>query len=264
MSQPLSGAERGKFSAAKAATALVKDGMKVGLGTGSTAAWLVRHLAEMVRKDGLRIQAAATSVQTATLAMELGIKTQSLDELGWLDVTIDGADEFDGQFNLLKGGGGALLREKIVACASDSMAVIADVTKGVANLGKFPLPVEVIPFGSECSSALIERALLELGYQTAKLVLRERGGSVFVTDQGNHIFDLHLDMIRDPKVLSQTLNDIPGVVENGLFLNMCDTIIIGFEDGSSETRRLVDGAIAISRANNIENLFPISGAENEI
>ena len=255
MSQALSGVERGKFSAAKAATAFVKDGMKVGLGTGSTAAWLVRHLAEMVRNNGLRIQAAATSVQTATLATKFGIKIQSLDELGWLDVTIDGADEFDSQFNLLKGGGGALLREKIVACASDRMVVIADDTKDVSNLGKFPLSVEVIPFGIECSSTLIERALLELGYQTAKPVLRERGGSVFVTDEGNHIFDLHLGMIIDPKVLSRTLNDIPGVVENGLFLNTCDTIIIGFEDGSSETRRFVDGAIGTSRADNIENLF---------
>ena len=255
MWQPLSGAERRKFSAAKAATTLVKDGMKVGLGTGSTAAWLVRHLAEMVRKDGLRIEAAATSVQTATLAMELGIKIQSLDELGWLDVTIDGADEFDGQFNLLKGGGGALLREKIVACASDRMVVIADVTKDVANLGKFPLPVEVIPFGIECSSTLIKRALVELGYHTAKPVVRERGGSVFVTDEGNHIFDLYLDVIMDPKVLSQKLNDIPGVVENGLFLNTCDTVIVGFEDGSSETRRFMDGAITTSRADNIENLF---------
>ena len=255
MLQPLCRTERGKFSAAKAATALVKDGMKVGLGTGSTAAWFVRHLAEMMRNDGLRIQAAATSVQTATLAMELGIKIKSLDELGWLDVTVDGTDEFDGQFNLLKGGGGALLREKIVACASDRMAVIADFTKDVTNLGKFPLPVEVIPFGIECSSTLIERALSELGYQRAKPMLRERGGSVFVTDEGNHIFDLHLDIIIDPTVLSQTLNDIPGVVENGLFLNKCDTVIIGFEDGSSETRRLVDGAIAISRADNIESLF---------
>ena len=259
MSQPLSGAERRKFIAAKAATALVTDGMKVGLGTGSTAAWLVRHLAEMVYNDGLYIQAAATSVQTATLAMELGIKIQSLDKLGWLDVTIDGADEFDSQFNLLKGGGGALLREKIVACASDRMAVVADVSKNVANLGKFPLPVEVIPFGIECSSTLIERALLELGYPTAKPVLRERDGSVFVTDEGNHIFDLYLDMITDPKVLSQTLNYIPGVVENGLFLNTCDTVIIGFGDGSSETRCLVDGATSISHAANIENLFSDNG-----
>ncbi len=255
MSQPLSGAEQGKFSAAKAATTFVKDGMKVGLGTGSTAAWLVRHLAEMVRNDGLRIQAAATSLQTATLAGELGIKIQSLDEIGWLDVTIDGADEFDGQLNLLKGGGGALLREKIVAFASDQMIVIADVTKDVASLGKFPLPVEVLPFGMQSSGILIERALLDLGYQTAKPVLRERDGSVFVTDEGNHIFDLHLDTVIDPEMLSQTLNGIPGVVENGLFLNLCDTVIIGFEDGSTETRRFEDGAMATSRADNIANLF---------
>ena len=255
MSQTLSGAEQGKFSAAKAATVFVKDGMKVGLGTGSTAAWLVKHLAEMVQKDGLRIQAAATSVQTATLATELGIKIQSLDELGWLDLTIDGADEFDRNFNLIKGGGGALLREKIVARASDQMIVIADITKDVATLGKFPLPVEVIPFGMESSSTLIERALLDLGYQTAKPVLRERNGKAFVTDEGNHIFDLHLDTVLDPAVLSQTLNDIPGVVENGLFLNMCETVIIGYEDGSSETRSLVDGALMSSRADNVENLF---------
>ena len=242
MLQSLPGAEQAKFSAAKAATTFVKDGMKVGLGTGSTAAWLVRHLAEMVRKDGLRIQAAATSEQTATLATELGIEIQSLDEIGRLDVTIDGADQFDGQFNLLKGGGGALLREKIIARASDRMIVIADNTKDVANLGKFPLPVEVIPFGMDSSRTIIEQALMDLGYQTEQPVLRERDGSVFVTDEGNNIFDLHLELILDPKALSQTLNDIPGVVENGLFLNICDTVIIGFEDGSSETRRLMDGA----------------------
>ncbi len=238
MSQALSGAERGKSSAAKTAAATVESGMKVGLGTGSTAAWLVKHLAVMVREKGLRIEAAATSVQTANLAAKLGIKVKPLDEIGCLDLTIDGADEFDNQLNLIKGGGGALLREKIVARASDQMIVIADASKDVEKLGKFPVPVEVIPYGLASSRSLIEQTLRDIGYPNAGIFVREKNGQRFVTDERNHILDLHLDRISDPLELSQMLNGIPGVVENGLFIDMCCSVMIGFADGTSETRSL--------------------------
>jgi ribose 5-phosphate isomerase A len=147
MSGELSPIDKAKFVAAKRAAAFVEDGMRVGLGTGSTAAWLVRCLGEMVRDDGLRIRGVPTSTRTAVLAREVGIEVISLDEARWLDITIDGADEFDGDLNLIKGGGGAHLQEKIVATASDQMIVITDASKEVETLGAFPLPIEVIPFG---------------------------------------------------------------------------------------------------------------------
>jgi len=147
MTSDLSPIDKAKFVAAKRATDYVESGMKVGLGTGSTAAWLVRCLGEMVRDEGLQIQGVPTSTRTAQLARDVGIEIITLDEAKWLDLTIDGADEYDGNLNLIKGGGGALLQEKIVATASDQMVVIADISKKVETLGAFPLPVEVIPFG---------------------------------------------------------------------------------------------------------------------
>lgn len=147
MPQDLSPIDKAKFVAAKTTGDYVKSGMKVGLGTGSTAAWLVQCLGEKVRDEGLRIQGVPTSTRTAQLAREVGIEVVSLDEAKWLDLTIDGADEYDGDFNLIKGGGGALLQEKIVATASDQVIIIADVSKKVETLGSFPLPVAVIPFG---------------------------------------------------------------------------------------------------------------------
>lgn len=247
MSDVLSPAEKEKSSAAKTAANTIESGMKVGLGTGSTTAWLIKHLALIMRQKGLRIEAAATSVQTANLALRLGIKVKALDEIGCLDLTIDGADEFDNQLNLIKGGGGALLREKIIARASERMIVIADPSKDVNNLGKFPLPVEVIPFGFASSQSLIKKTLGDIGYHDAKLVVREKNGKRFVTDEGNQILDLYLDKISDPLELSQRLNEIPGVVENGLFLNICGTVIIGFEDGTSEIRSLENGKSTMFR-----------------
>ena len=147
MAGELSPIDTAKFVAAKRAVEFVEDGMKVGLGTGSTAAWMVRCLGELVREEGLKVVGVPTSTRTAELASKVGVKTVSLDEAKWLDLTIDGADEFDPDLNLIKGGGGALLQEKIVATASDRMVVISDTTKKVEHLGAFPLPVEVIPFG---------------------------------------------------------------------------------------------------------------------
>ncbi len=230
----LSPQDRAKRAAAIRAAELVETGMKVGLGTGSTAAFLVRRLGERVRDEGLRVTAVATSERTASLAREVGIEVVGLDEAGWLDLTIDGADEVDGAFRLIKGGGGALLREKIVAAASDRMVVIADEGKRVGTLGAFPLPVEVIPFGWRATQRIIERELGSFDVDGRGAALRMRGGEVFVTDQGNHILDLALGRIEDPEGLAAVLNAIPGVVENGLFLGMCRTLVVGREDGTAE------------------------------
>ena len=192
MSGELSPIDQAKFVAAKKAVEYVEDGMRVGLGTGSTAAWMVRCLGEMVREDGLRIKGVPTSTRTAALAQELGI-----DEAKWLDLTIDGADEFDGELNLIKGGGGALLQEKIVATASDQMIVIADVGKEVESLGHFPLPIEVIPFGWQTTRALVEEMLVSMDVLGRDVTLRMSGDRPYVTDEGNHILDLQPATIVD-------------------------------------------------------------------
>ena len=162
MTGDLSPIDTAKFVAASRACEFVENGMRVGLGTGSTAAWMVRCLGERLRRDGLKISGVPTSTRTAELARKVGIDVISLDEAKWLDLTIDGADEFDGEMNLIKGGGGALLQEKIVATASDRMIVITDVSKEVETLGAFPLPVEVIPFGWQTTKALIEETLVNM------------------------------------------------------------------------------------------------------
>lgn len=221
-----------KNAAATAAVALVEDGMRLGLGTGSTAAFMVRRLAERVRAEGLRLRCAATSQATADLAGRLGLQIEALDDIGWLDLTLDGADEIDPDLNLIKGGGGALLREKIVARASDRMVVMADSAKVVETLGAFHLPVEVIGFGWQTTRELICRALADLGLEQRPVLLRQRDGQPFVTDEGNLILDLALERIPDARALSAALNRIPGVVENGLFLGICDLALIGQSDGS--------------------------------
>lgn len=240
MTSELSPIDKAKFVAAKQATEYVKSGMKVGLGTGSTAAWLVKCLGEMVRDEGLQIKGVPTSTRTAELAREVGIEVITLDEARWLDVTIDGADEYDGALNLIKGGGGAHLQEKVVATASDRMVVIADASKKVDTLGAFPLPVEVIPFGMRTTQALIEETLVGMDVLGRDVVLRQAGDAPFVTDEGNHIFDLHLKRIGNPRQLSLMLNQIPGVVENGLFLDICDTVVVGYGDGRVTVRDLED------------------------
>ncbi|HEY9022467.1 MAG TPA: ribose-5-phosphate isomerase RpiA, partial [Paracoccaceae bacterium] len=213
----LSPIDKAKFVAAKRAVDYVEDGMRVGLGTGSTAAWMVRCLGELVREDGLKIKGVPTSTRTAALAREVGIEVISLDEAKWLDLTIDGADEFDGELNLIKGGGGALLQEKIVATASDQMIVIADVGKEVETLGAFPLPIEVIPFGWQTTRALVEEMLISMDVLGRDVTLRMNGDRPFITDEGNHILDLHLNRIGNARQLAMVLNQVPGVVENGLF-----------------------------------------------
>ena len=238
MTDHLSPVETAKFVAAKRASEFIEDGMKVGLGTGSTAAWLVKCLGELVRDEGLKITAVSTSNRTADLAREAGIKVVSLAEARWLDLTIDGTDEFDADLNLIKGGGGAHLQEKIVATASDRMVVIADASKRVETLGKFPLPLEVIRFGWQATQVLVEETLVALEVAGQKTTLRLNGDKPFVTDEGNHVLDLHLQRIDNPRQLSMILNQIPGVVENGLFIDICDAVVIGHGDGSVEVEDL--------------------------
>ncbi|WP_323785138.1 ribose-5-phosphate isomerase RpiA [Thalassovita sp.] len=257
MTGELSPIDKAKFVAAKKSVEFVEDGMRVGLGTGSTAAWMVRCLGELVREDGLKIRGVPTSTRTAALAREVGIEVISLDEARWLDVTIDGADEFDAEFNLIKGGGGALLQEKIVATASDRMIVISDVSKEVENLGAFPLPVEVIPFGWQTSKALVEEMLDSMDVLGQSSTLRMNGDSPFFTDEGNHIIDLHLTRIGNPRQLAMVLNQIPGVVENGLFIDICDTVIVGFGDGRVQVRDINDDSVEEDKLEFVDsdNLF---------
>ena len=230
----LSSDDKAKYVAAKRAVEFVEDGMKLGLGTGSTAAWMVRCLAERVRKEDLRIQGVPTSARTANLARELGLEVITLDEAGRLDITIDGTDEFDANLSLVKGGGGALLQEKIVASASDKMIVIADFDKCVTHLGQFPLPIEVLGFGLKSTQNQIASLLATQDVAGRDITMRMAGDAPFMTDEGNYILDLHLGRIVNPTKLAIALNQVPGVVENGLFINICDLVVLGASDGTLE------------------------------
>jgi ribose 5-phosphate isomerase A len=223
-------ADEQKKAAAQAALEYIRPGMKVGLGTGSTANHFIRALAAKVRLENLDIECVPTSGQTNQLASSLGLRMTTLEKHPLLDVTVDGADEFDGNFQLIKGGGGALLAEKIVASSSRYMIVIADQSKQVETLGKFPLPVEVVPFGVKATAWKIERALRLLNL-TGKLVLRVKDGKPFRTDNGNTIIDVSLGAIPDPNRLSIYLNNVPGVVEDGLFIDICSIVLMGTDKG---------------------------------
>jgi ribose 5-phosphate isomerase A len=219
-----------KKAAANASLAFVRDGHIVGLGSGSTAEYAVRLLGERVQV-GLKIRGIPTSQRTRELAEGVGIPLTTLEEFPEIDVTIDGADEIDPELQLIKGGGGALLREKIVASASKRMVVIADSSKRVQILGKFPLPVEVIPL----AEPLLSRKIAALG---ASVKLRQYAyGNPFVTDEGHHILDCHFSEIPDPRGLTRQLDAIPGVVEHGLFVDMATVALIGKGDDVVEFRR---------------------------
>ena len=219
-----------KIKAAAAALEHVEDGMKLGIGTGSTADEFVRLLAEKVA-GGMKVEGVPTSERTARLCLELGITLRSLDELPELDLTIDGADELDRHLTLIKGGGGALLREKIVACASKKMIVIADETKQVDVLGAFPLPIEINAFGQVATRIAIERAASRLGL-SGDLKLRSAGADLFYTDGGHLIIDASFGRIPDAEALSAELAAIPGVVEHGLFINIATLAIIAGPAGA--------------------------------
>lgn len=216
-----------KRAAAARALEFVRDGMKVGLGTGSTAEAFLELLGERIRA-GLIITAAATSERTASKAKNLGISTVPLEQLAPLDFTIDGADEADHDFNLIKGGGGALLREKIVASASRRMIVIADGSKLVERLGRFPLPVEVAEFGHKVTVEKIRSALYDCGHEGVALVLRQSGDAIYRTDGGNVIYDCALGSIGQPENVARALKSVTGVVEHGLFVGLATTLIVAY------------------------------------
>lgn len=218
-----------KIKAAAVALDFVSDGMRLGIGTGSTAEEFVRLLAVRVA-EGLSVIGVPTSERTAQLCRELGVPLTTLDETPELDLTIDGADELDNALSLIKGGGGALLREKIVAAASKKMIVIADETKVVETLGRFPLPIEVNRFGLEATKIAIVRATADLGL-AGPITLRLKEGETFITDGGHYILDASFGRIPDPKALSCALYAVPGVVEHGLFLGLASVAIIAGSGG---------------------------------
>jgi ribose 5-phosphate isomerase A len=223
-----------KRRAAAAALAFVENGMRLGIGTGSTAAHFVSLLGQRVAK-GLDVIGVPTSEATARLAREAGVPLTTLDDCPELDLVIDGADEIGPRLALIKGGGGALLREKIVAYAAARMIVIADSGKHVRELGAFPLPIEVVPFGLTATALAIEQAAVELGLSLA-LDVRHAGPSPYVTDGGNRILDASFGRIPDPEALAGRLSEIPGVVEHGLFLALADLALVASPHGVIELK----------------------------
>lgn len=222
--------DKEKEAAARASLQFVKDGQVVGLGTGSTAAYFIKLLAEQV-KDGLRIRGIPTSIRSRELALSLGIPLLTLDDCQEIAVTVDGADEVDPQLRLIKGGGGAMLREKIVASATKQLVIVADSSKQVPVLGKFPVPVEVIPF----AQVLVAKRIRALG---AEIRLRTGAdGKPFVTDENNHILDCWFGVIRDVEGLARQLSDMPGLVEHGLFIGMASVALFARGSEIVELRR---------------------------
>lgn len=219
-----------KQAAARKALDLVEPGMKVGLGTGSTAAEFVKLLGERVAA-GLDVAGVPTSAATARLAREAGVPLIDLDDAGTLDLTVDGADEIDGALRLIKGGGGALLREKLVARASRRMAVVADESKLVETLGAFPLPVEIVPFGVRATIDRIAQVLEHADVDSRTLNLRMHTGKPFLTDGGHMIVDCALARIGRPDTLADALKLLPGIVDHGLFLDLASCAIVAGQDG---------------------------------
>jgi ribose 5-phosphate isomerase A len=219
-----------RAAAAEAAVAEIRDGMLIGLGSGRTAACAVRAVGRRIAQ-GLRVECVATSGATEALARSAGLTVRPFDDIGRLDLTIDGADEIDPALRAIKGGGGALLREKVVAAASDRVSIIVDSSKPVARLGACPVPIEVLPF----AGAWVVRALIGLGGTATRR--HGAGGSPFRTDQGNFIFDTAFGLIEDALGLAAHLSQVPGIVEHGLFLDEIDSVFIGRSGGVDVRRR---------------------------
>ena len=220
-----------KENAAAAALEFVEDGMTIGLGSGSTAEIFIEMLGEKIA-GGLKVQGVPTSQATAQCAIDNGVPLIEADRVSRLHLTIDGADEVDPSFNLIKGGGACLLREKIIAHASDKMVVIVDGSKMVDNLGAFPLPVEVDPFGVAITAEQIYAALKKSGCKDAQTTLRQKkdGSGPLVTDGGHYILDCKCELIKSPADTAHLLSRIPGVMEHGLFIDIADAIVIGEDD----------------------------------
>ena len=223
-----------KRAVAAKALEYVQPGMKLGLGSGSTAEIFVELLAAHASAKSLTC--VPTSEKTAALARTLGLKLAELDDTAPLDLTIDGADESDRDLNLIKGGGGMLLREKLVAAASRKMVVIADASKLVAKLGKYPLPVEVVAFGHKSTAMRLSAALAVIGY-AVPMTLRHRDGAVFKTDSGNVIYDIAFGVIQDAPRLAAAISAVPGVVEHGLFIGIATTLLIAVPGGTQTIER---------------------------
>jgi ribose 5-phosphate isomerase A len=223
--------EQAKIKAAEAALDYVQDGMRLGLGTGSTAAHFVRLLGARV-KQGLRIVGTPTSEATRKLAEEVGVPIKDLDSIGGVDLTIDGTDEIDPRFRLIKGGGGALFREKMVASSGPAMLVIADASKAVETLGAFPLPVEVSRFGFSLTAGRLYKVLKQTKCEGYEITQRQGGdGKPFITDGGNYILDAHCKRIGEPDLLADALNQVVGVLEHGLFIGLASTLILASDRG---------------------------------
>ncbi len=240
--QNLPDAEKAKLFAARHALTFVKPNTRIGLGTGSTAVWFVKLLAQ-AQVNGLKFRACATSSQTTKLAESLGIKIESLDDFTPpdspfpLQLVIDGTDEFDSGNDLIKGGGGALLQEKITEYSAEYFIVIADKSKEVKTLGKFPLPVEVVRFAWQTTAGCIKRVLsASSDVGDNKIMLRMAGDKPFITDEGHYILDLHLKFIKNPDYLDNTLKRIAGVVETGLFFGFADEVIMADSSGLVKSR----------------------------
>ncbi|MFC4619581.1 ribose-5-phosphate isomerase RpiA [Camelliibacillus cellulosilyticus] len=215
----------------EAACAMIEDGMTVGLGTGSTVHFTILKLGERLKQEKLNIRAVSTSKRTTELARSLNIPIYDLNDVPIIDLTIDGVDEFDRALNGIKGGGGALLFEKNVAAASKINIWVADATKRVQQLGAFPLPVEILPFSAVHTIKILEKAGL------SPTMRKRDGGTPYITDSGHWIVDLHLGVIKHPKKLSEWLNGLPGVIENGLFLNIADKVIVADGEGIDTIER---------------------------
>jgi len=218
--------EQERQQAAAAAVDLVQSGMVVGLGTGGTSAYAIKILGQRVAEAGLKITGVPTSTRSAELARSLGIPLVDLNVAGQIDLTIDGADEFDPQLHLTKGGGGALLREKIVAFNSRKVAIITDSAKRVTTLGRFPLPCEVLPFAAPAVASWIQQT-----FSVQAIPRAGADGKLFLTDQGNQILDCHFGTIADPVALADRLDEVPGLIEHGLFVSVADVVFMGSGDG---------------------------------
>lgn len=237
-----------KENAARRALGYIRDGMTIGLGTGSTAGFFIAALAERV-SAGWRVAGVPTSQETERLARQAGIDIVEPQETSMIEIAVDGADEVDRDFNLIKGGGGALFREKIIASAAQRFLVIIDETKRVNALGSFPLPIELAPFSWALTTRAIREAIADAGYEKAKIALRANEKGPLLTDNGNLILDCQLGRIENAPSLNAALNQIPGVIETGLFIDMVDMVIVGSAHGATvdDVRRPGAGATPSSR-----------------